>query len=149
MRKTAPKVKLDPSKFEVDAATLQAVIAHRYDVLQSFARTTKAACAAEVATLRERDFLKDGSALRSLKRWFHFNASDVPAEHRANLDRVFESSPLLKTTWSMRQELSNLWQRSTLSTEQLVVQLKDWCERAEKSGVAPLVDFSRRLRRYA
>src|SRR5258706_2097247 len=149
VRKTAPKVKLDPSKFEVDAATLQAVIAHRYDVLQSLSRSTKAACAAEVATLRERDFLKDGSALPSLKRWLHFNASDVPAEHRANLDRVFESSPLLKTTWSMRQELSNLWQRSTLSTEQLVVQLKDWCERAEKSGVAPLVDFSRRLRRYA
>src|SRR5205085_2526206 len=92
VRKTAPKVKLDPSKLEVDAATLQAVIAHRYDVLQSFARTTKVACAAEIATLRERGFATDGSALRSLKRWFHFNASDVPAEHRANLDRVFESS---------------------------------------------------------
>ena len=28
-----PKVKLDPTKFEIDAATLQAVIQHRYDVL--------------------------------------------------------------------------------------------------------------------
>jgi stearoyl-CoA desaturase (delta-9 desaturase) len=149
VRKTAPRVKLDPSKIEVDAATLQAVIAHRYDVLQRYARTTKEACAAEIATLRERGFIKDGSAIRSVKRWFHFNASDVPAEHRANLDRVFASSPLLKTTWSMRQDLSNLWERSTLSTEQLVVQLKDWCERAEKSGVAPVADFSRRLRYYA
>jgi stearoyl-CoA desaturase (delta-9 desaturase) len=49
----------------------------------------------------------------------------------------------------MRQELARLWERSTLNTEQLVHQLKDWCERAEKSGVAPLVAFSRRLRRYA
>ena len=56
---------------------------------------------------------------------------------------------MLKTTASMRQELSRLWERSTLNTEQLVHQLKDWCERAEKSNVPQLVDFSRRLRSYA
>ena len=38
---------------------------------------------------------------------------------------------------------------ATLSTEQLVHQLKDWCERAEKSDVPALVTFSRRLRCYA
>jgi stearoyl-CoA desaturase (delta-9 desaturase) len=27
--------------------------------------------------------------------------------------------------------------------------LQDWCHRAETSGVAPLADFSRRLRSYA
>ena len=49
----------------------------------------------------------------------------------------------------MRQELTRLWERSTLTTEQLVGQLKDWCERAEKSGVEPLQAFSLRLRSYA
>ena len=49
----------------------------------------------------------------------------------------------------MRQELTRLWERSTLNTEQLVNQLKDWCERAEGSGVPPLVEFSHRLRSYA
>jgi len=33
--------------------------------------------------------------------------------------------------------------------EQLVRQLQDWCQRAEASGIAPLADFSRRLRSYA
>jgi len=42
-----------------------------------------------------------------------------------------------------------LWERSTASKEQLVRQLQDWCHRAETSGVAPLVDFSHRLRSYA
>jgi len=147
VRKTAPKVKLDPSKFEVDAATLQAVIAHRYDVLQRYAKSMKAASAQEIATLRERGF--DSKAARALKRWLHNDAASVPAEYRATLDRALESSAVLKTTWSMRQELTRLWERSTLNTEQLVHQLKDWCERAETSGVAPLVDFSRRLRCYA
>jgi stearoyl-CoA desaturase (delta-9 desaturase) len=49
----------------------------------------------------------------------------------------------------MRQELARIWERSTLNTEQLVSQLKDWCERAEKTGIEPLVAFSRRLRCYA
>ena len=149
VRKTAPKVKLDPSKFEVDAQTLQAVIAHRYDVLHKYAKSMRSACALEIATLRERGHFADNKAVHAVKKWFKHDVLDVPAEHRAELDRAFEKSHVLKTTWSMRQELSRLWERSTLTTEQLVSQLKDWCERAEKSNVPQLVDFSRRLRSYA
>jgi stearoyl-CoA desaturase (delta-9 desaturase) len=49
----------------------------------------------------------------------------------------------------MRQELSEVWQRSSLSKEQLVRQLEDWCLRAEASGIEALRQFSRRLRSYA
>jgi stearoyl-CoA desaturase (delta-9 desaturase) len=31
----------------------------------------------------------------------------------------------------------------------LLKQLQDWCHKAENSGVAPLAEFSLRLRRYA
>ena len=149
VRKTAPKVKLDPSKWEVDAQTLQAVIAHRYDVLARYAKSMKSATKAEIASLQQRghDFTEVKS--RALRKWLHLDADVLRAEQRAHVDRVLEASPALKTTWSMRQELSRLWERSTLSTEQLVQQLKDWCERAEKSEVEPLVEFSRRLRCYA
>jgi stearoyl-CoA desaturase (Delta-9 desaturase) len=149
VRKTAPKVKLDPSKFEVDAATLQAVIVHRFDVMARYAKSMQSACALEIAQLRERGHFADKNAANAMKKWFHRDASDVPAEHRDELNRAFEQSHLLKTTWSMRHELSKLWERSTLSTEQLVTQLKDWCERAEQSQVPQLADFSRRLRCYA
>jgi stearoyl-CoA desaturase (delta-9 desaturase) len=49
----------------------------------------------------------------------------------------------------MRDELAALWERSTASKEQLLRHLQDWCHRAESSGIAPLVDFSHRLRSYA
>jgi stearoyl-CoA desaturase (delta-9 desaturase) len=91
VRKTAPKVKLDPSKFEVDAATLQAVIAHRYDVLQRYAKSMKAASAQEIATLRSRGF--DGNAARALKKWLHNDASSVPAEHRARSTAPWNPAP--------------------------------------------------------
>ena len=49
----------------------------------------------------------------------------------------------------MRHELAAIWERSSASKEQLLRQLQDWCHRAEQSGIAPLVDFSHRLRSYA
>jgi stearoyl-CoA desaturase (delta-9 desaturase) len=56
---------------------------------------------------------------------------------------------VLNTVYTMRQELSALWQRSSASKEQLVSHLEDWCRRAEASGIAALQDFSRQLRCYA
>ena len=53
------------------------------------------------------------------------------------------------TMQAMRRELVALWARSMASSEHLVMQLQDWCLRAEASGIAPLVDFSRRLRTYS
>jgi stearoyl-CoA desaturase (Delta-9 desaturase) len=147
VRKQAPKVKLDPSKWEVDAQTLQAVIAHRFDVMANYAKSMKRTSALEVAAMRAKG--ADCSPVRAMRKWLHLDVSNVPAEHRGTLEQVLESSPALKTTWSMRQELTRVWERSTLNTDQLVHQLKEWCERAEGSGVAPLVEFSHRLRSYA
>ncbi len=149
VRKTAPKVKLDPTKFEVDAHTLQAVIAHRYDVLAKYAKSMKATTRQEVALLRSRGMEKSAAGVKAIRKWLHLDAKALSEERRRELELALQASPALHTTWSMRQELARLWERSTLNTEQLVHQLKDWCERAEKSGVEPLKDFSLRLRSYA
>jgi stearoyl-CoA desaturase (delta-9 desaturase) len=56
---------------------------------------------------------------------------------------------VLKTIYSMRQELAALWVRSSASKEQLLHQLEDWCRRAEQSGIGSLREFGRTLRGYA
>ena len=148
VRKTAPKVKLEPSKIEVDYATVQAVIAHRFDVMANYAKSMQKTCAAEIAKLREHGHFSDKASWRAMKKWFHRD-SELSVEHRAELDRALAKSQVLHITHSMREELSRLWERSTLTSEQLVHQLKDWCERAERSNVPQLAAFSRRLRCYA
>jgi stearoyl-CoA desaturase (delta-9 desaturase) len=147
VRKTAPRVKLDPSKIEVDAATLQAVIAHRFDVMKHYAKSMKATSQLEIQRLRAKGH--DHTPLQAIRKWLHRDEATVPAEQRARIAQVLETSPALKASWTMREDLRRIWERSTLNTEQLVNQLKDWCDRAEQSGVAPLADFSRRLRCYA
>src|SRR5690606_18409874 len=110
-------------------------------------KSMKRATALEIADLRARGH--DYAPVKAIRKWWHRDEAVVPARHRAAIEQVLQSSPTLHTTWSMRQELARIWERSTLTTEQLVQQLKDWCERAEKSGIAPLVEFSQRLRSYA
>jgi stearoyl-CoA desaturase (delta-9 desaturase) len=147
VRKQAPKVVLDPSKWEVDATTLQAVIAHRFDVMANYAKSMKRTSRLEIERLRAKGH--DYAPVVAVRKWLHRDVATVPVAHRERIARVLETSPALQTTWSMREELTRIWERSTLNTEQLVSQLKDWCERAEKSNVLPLVEFSHRLRSYA
>jgi stearoyl-CoA desaturase (delta-9 desaturase) len=147
VRKQAPKVKLDPSKWEVDAATLQAVIAHRFDVMANYAKSMKRTSRLEIEALRAKG--ADCAPVQAIRKWWHRDQATVPAVHRARIAEVIETSPALKASWAMREELTRIWERSTLNTEQLVGQLKDWCERAEKTNVVPLVEFSHRLRSYA
>jgi stearoyl-CoA desaturase (delta-9 desaturase) len=148
VKKLAPTVKIATGKARCDLQTLQAVITHRYDVLARFTRLVKATCADELRKILER---RPGHTidLQSVKRWLHLDAKLVPAKEKAELEEVLKTSKVLDTVYTMRQELVMLWQRSTATKEQLLSQLEDWCHRAERSGIAPLREFSLTLRCYA
>lgn len=66
-----------------------------------------------------------------------------------DLAPILDRHPLLQTVYSMRNDLSQLWARSTASADQLVEQLREWCRRAEASGIDPLRDFSHELIRLS
>jgi len=147
-KKLPPKVRIDPSKSVVDAQTLQAVALNRYEVLARYAKSMKLAWNEEVARLRERQLFADNATARRLRQCITRGIARTAAERDA-VARALESSPRLATLYRMREELARTWERSTLSTEQLVHQLRDWCDRAEASGIEALAEFSQRLRRYA
>jgi stearoyl-CoA desaturase (delta-9 desaturase) len=105
VKRTPPKPRFVAPRLIPDLGMLQAVIAHRFHVLASYAR----------------------------------------AMRRIRVEQVEQ----LRTMGAMRAELAALWERSMASRDQLLKRLQDWCRRAEASGIAPLADFSQRLRRYA
>ena len=150
IRKVAPRLKVDPSKAAPDLDTLHAIITHRYAVVTTYARTLKAACAAEFASLRHRrDRMSSVPTLRCIKRWLSADPATLSEGERSRLAEALAHSKDLQQVNSMRQDLVALWDRSTESSEQLLARLQDWCHRAEVSGIAPLAQFSLQLRRYA
>ena len=147
VKKLAPRPRFATPKPAADYETLTAVIANRYDVLSRYAKSMKSTYAEEIHRLRHWS-PGDAEVLRSLKRALLRGQAVAGAEGTRLAEALKKSRPL-HTLVAMRQELGSLWDRSTASKEQLLRQLQDWCHRAETSGVAPLVDFSRRLRSYA
>ncbi|MBA2351154.1 MAG: DesA family fatty acid desaturase [Burkholderiales bacterium] len=147
VKKKAPQVRFNTMKTECDAETLQAVITHRYDVLAKYAKSLRRTCTEELVKLKQRAS-NSSLDLYAMKRWLHSDAKDLEAKERAEFDEALRHSKVLSTVYAMRQDLSALWQRSTASKEQLVSHLQDWCRRAEASGIAPLQEFSRKLRCY-
>jgi len=147
VKRVAPTPRFARPKAAVDLDTLHAIIANRYDVLSRYAKSFRRTYADELERLRHWS-PRDAEALRSLKRALLRGQAAAGAE-RARLAEALKNSRALATALAMRHELAALWERSNASKEQLLRQLQDWCRRAEASGVAPLVDFSHRLRSYA
>jgi stearoyl-CoA desaturase (delta-9 desaturase) len=145
VKKVAPKVMLAADKTQCDQDTLHAVIMSRYDVLTRYAGSLKKTCAEEIAHLKARAVRVDRSMV---KRWLQNDEKKLSALELERMKEVLSNSKTLHTVYSMRQELTSLWQRSTANKDELVRQLEDWCHRAEASGIIALRDFSLRLRRY-
>ena len=145
VKKVAPKPRFAEPR-AVDADTLHAVIANRYDVLSRYAKSLKKTYAHELERLR-RWSPRDAEMLQSLRR--ALLRGQAVAGSEGKVAEALKKSRALDIALAMRHELAALWERSSASKEQLVHQLQEWCRRAETSGVAPLVDFSQRLRSYA
>ena len=109
VRKIAPQIKLDRTKAAPDLATLQAVITHRYHVATAYARTLKAACAAELANLKARAAAgraSDVPTMRRMKRWLLADPATLSDAERAQLAEALARSKGLATIYAMRQDLA-------------------------------------------
>jgi stearoyl-CoA desaturase (delta-9 desaturase) len=147
VKKVAPKPRFAAPKPAADFDTLHAVIANRYDVLSRYAKSIKKTYHEELERLAHWS-PRDAATLKSLKRAL-LRVQELSEAERVRLTEALKNSRALATVVAMRHELAALWERSSASKEQLLRQLQDWCHRAESSGIAPLQDFSRRLRCYA
>ena len=150
VRKVAPALKLRTVEGDVDE-TLQAIITHRYRVMQDYARLVRRTAKIEFAALKSR--AENGEIelpnFKQLLKDFRADAATLADVQRARLAEAFRHSESLKKLYQMRQDLTALWGRSTESKDQLALRWQAWRTNAEGSGIAPLKAFSHRLARFA
>ncbi len=144
VRKVPPKLQLGAIQPVADEKTLEALIAHRYEMMAGFAREMRRAAKAEIQALRARK--EDASVLRTAIRWLHRDAEMVPADAKPQLAQARAEHPVLDKMVTMREELRQMWLSTSASREQLTSELQAWCHRAEESGIAALREFSMKLR---
>jgi stearoyl-CoA desaturase (delta-9 desaturase) len=148
VRKTAPQMKLGTVRPVADGKTLEAIIANRYEVMASYARSLRHASRSEIARLKSEGAGSTAKLanLRIARRWLHRDADKIPHDVKGQVAEAVAVSPYLAKLVAMREELRLLWTRTGVSAEQLVADLQAWLHKAEESGIAALQEFALRLR---
>ena len=144
VKKVPPRLRLGAIQPVADEKTLEALIAHRYEVMAGFSRELRRAGKAEIAKLQARK--ADVSLLRVATRWLHRDDDKVPEAARPQIAQARAEHPVLDKMVVMREELRQMWLSTSASREQLAADLQAWCHRAEESGIAALREFSIKLR---
>jgi stearoyl-CoA desaturase (delta-9 desaturase) len=139
-KKTPPRLAYGEVRPVADHQTLEALIAHRYEVMAGYARQMRAVFQQQTA------HADGGQPLRAARRWLHRDADKVPAAAVPQLAEARAAYPVLDKMVTMREELRQLWLNTGRTREQLVADLQAWCRRAEDSGIAALREFSLSLR---
>ncbi|MDO9401072.1 MAG: fatty acid desaturase [Polaromonas sp.] len=144
VKKVPPKLQLGSIQPVADEKTLEALIAHRYEMMAGFARELRRAGKTEIEALKARK--ADVSVLQAANRWLHRDDDQVPAAAKPQLAQARAEHPVLDKMVTMREELRQMWLSRSASREQLATDLQAWCRRAEESGIAALQEFSMKLR---
>jgi stearoyl-CoA desaturase (Delta-9 desaturase) len=143
VRKLPPRIQQQAPQASTNEQTLEALIAHRYELMAQYANALKQTCRNEIRTLDTRNEVS--SALKTAQHWVAKGMGRAPTSALIDIAKARQASPSLDKMLSMREELNQLWQSTALSKSELIHQLQAWCQRAEASGIASLQQFSRRL----
>ncbi len=147
IKKIAPQVKLNRTENICNVDTLRAVILNRYEVLSRFSASIKKTYLEEINKINVPGDPWPVS-WSQFKNWVHSDPKEIRAKDGETFENLLEQSPVLKTVYHMRQELSEVWKPSLLTKEELLIHLESWCCEAEESEIITLIDFSKMLRSY-
>ena len=148
IRKVAPKPHLNKGKTILDDDTLQAVLRNRHEVMASYARAAERAYRHEMARRESISRREKIRLIRSARSWFRNEQAWPHRNAQLQLAAIDGCNPGLRPYIELREELLAIWERSNKSREQLLLQLQEWCRRAELSGSKAIEAFSLRLRQY-
>ena len=143
VKKVPPKTLLSHVR-PADQGTLEAIIANRYEVMARYSKSLKKFFTSEVQHMQEL-----ATHLNDARTWLCKDEAQLTTTEKRKLEELVQQNSQLRKMIEMRRDLQALWGRSNATGEQLLNQLRTWCQQAEDSGVSNLRDFSIRLRRYS
>lgn len=141
VRRVAPEPQFAPAPRQVDIETLKAVLVNRMHVLRDYS-------AKVTLPVFRREAEVDAAARRLSPRLLIRRPQLLDAAARARLAALLDNNQALRTVHEFRLQLVAVWEHANVSNELLVRQLREWCTRAEASGIEALQEFSARLRGY-
>jgi stearoyl-CoA desaturase (Delta-9 desaturase) len=146
VRRVAPQPTLAGAPGVLDIAALRAIIVNRMHVLRHYTQSvTLPVLRHEVERVGENASAVVSRARRFLTR----SPGMLDTRSQARLEELIGRHPSFKTVLEFRNELKELWSGAHRSNEHLLADFKEWCSRAEASGIEKLQEFAVYLRSFA
>ncbi|HET6725538.1 MAG TPA: fatty acid desaturase [Gammaproteobacteria bacterium] len=139
VRRVAPRPVIERGK-GADIETVRAVLLNRLHVLRHYSR--------EVIQPVLEDESRRQPMLARARKLLVRDESLLDDKAKTRLSATLSGNRTLKTVYEYRQQLQELWEGRAHSNERLLQQFRDWCARAEASGIKALQDFARQLEGY-
>jgi stearoyl-CoA desaturase (Delta-9 desaturase) len=140
VRWVAPRPHLERRRREVDSDTVQALFTNRLHVLRAYARRVVLPVCRE---LKRREPAVPAGTPKLLIR----HPALLAEEARRRLRELLERYEVLRRVVEYREGLQLAWEDTSASHS--LAQLREWCRRAEDSGIGALSEFARGLPAYA
>jgi stearoyl-CoA desaturase (delta-9 desaturase) len=145
VKKLAPEPFYNHAKAMVDLDTLSAVISGRFHVMADYAKHV-------VKQVHREEVKNAGNATRKLLKPTRCllvkEAFLMDERQRALLRTSLQHSAALAEVYEFGQQLHQIFTERAAAPERLLVQLQEWCKRAEATGIAALEDFANSMRFY-
>ena len=144
VRWLAPRPHFERRRLELDADTVNALFTNRLHVLRAYARRVVLPVCRELVR-REPQGALPASAPKLLIR----HPTLLAEEARRKLRELLEKYEVLRRVIEHRESLQQLWNETAANPSRALAQLREWCRRAEASGIGALRDFAHTLPAYA
>ena len=144
VRWVAPRPHLERRRHELDADTVHALFTNRLHVLRAYARRVVLPVCRELARREPRGSLPAVNSKLLIR-----HPALLAEEARRKLRELLEKYEVLRRVVEYREGLQQLWNDTAANQARGLAQLRDWCHRAEASGIAALREFARGLPAYA
>ena len=146
VKRTAPKVNHEPGKTTIDIETVHAVIRNRFHIMKLYGRNVIRPVIKEESEKANQYFK---SLMKRSRRLMIREDVKIDLSGKAVLREVFDHSQALHTVYEFKQNLKELWLRSSNNQLKRVAKLQEWCVQAEATGIKVLQDFARSIHGYS
>lgn len=134
VKKTPPKL-TGHEATEITEKTVAALSTLRYEIMASFWKAIKQEMSATSTSIQKKT-----------KALLKVNPSKLSLENAKDIGTFLDLNATIKKMYSMREELRNIWANQSISKEEAVAALKDWCDRAERANCKRMFALSRKIR---
>jgi stearoyl-CoA desaturase (Delta-9 desaturase) len=142
VRWLAPRPHFERRRRDLDAATVDALFTNRMHVLRDYARRVVRPVCREL-TRQARGAVPAGATELLLR-----HPALLAEEARRRVRELLEHHEVLRRVIESRESLQQLWNGSGANPARALTQLREWCSRAEASGIRALQEFALALPAY-